>query len=108
MRRAAVYICNVFAGELIQVSPTDYEFRYDESYRTNPQMPQLSLTMPKTQQAYHDNKLFPVFSNMLSEGANRRLQSRYLRLDDEDDFSILLETAQYDSIGAITVKPLAS
>jgi serine/threonine-protein kinase HipA len=43
---------------------------------------------------------------MLSEGANREMQSRMLRIDEKDDFGILLATAQYDTIGAITVKPL--
>lgn len=43
---------------------------------------------------------------MLSEGENRQIQSRLLRIDSEDDFGILLATAQFDTIGAATVKPL--
>lgn len=45
---------------------------------------------------------------MLSEGDNRKLQSRMLHIDEDDDFGILLATAQYDTIGAVTVKPVAS
>ena len=52
--------------------------------------------------------LFPFFFNMLSEGDNRKLQSRMLHIDEDDDFGILLATAQYDTIGAVTVKPVAS
>lgn len=55
-----------------------------------------------------DNKdyLFTYFFNMLSEGANRQVQSTLLHIDEKDDFGIMLATAQYDTIGAVTVKPL--
>ena len=106
MRKVGVYVCGVYAGVLIQVSPVEYEFRYDEKYREDSALPALSLSMPKCQAVYRSNHLFPVFSNMLSEGANRKLQAAYLHVDKKDDFSILTETAQYDTIGAITIRPL--
>jgi serine/threonine-protein kinase HipA len=62
--------------------------------------------MPKTQQEYQSDCLFPFFFNMLSEGSNRELQCRLLGIDKNDDFSILLATANFDTIGAVTVKPL--
>jgi serine/threonine-protein kinase HipA len=43
---------------------------------------------------------------MLSEGDNRQVQSQLLRIDPEDDFGFLLATCQYDTIGAITIKPI--
>jgi serine/threonine-protein kinase HipA len=43
---------------------------------------------------------------MLSEGVNRKLQSLYLRIDENDHFGLLAATAQTDTIGAITVKPI--
>ena len=46
------------------------------------------------------------FFNMLSEGANRQLQSTLLHIDENDDFGILLATAQHDTIGAVTIKPV--
>jgi len=51
--------------------------------------------------------LFSFFFNMLSEGENRQIQSQLLHIDVEDDFGILLATAQTDTIGAVTVKPIA-
>ena len=45
---------------------------------------------------------------MLSEGVNRKLQSTQLRIDEEDNFGLLAATAQYDTIGAITVKPIVA
>ncbi len=43
---------------------------------------------------------------MLMEGRNREVQSRMLHIDENDDFGILLATAQTDVAGAVTVKPL--
>lgn len=43
---------------------------------------------------------------MLSEGENRQIQSRLPHIDPEDDFGILLATAQFDTIGTVTVNPL--
>ena len=43
---------------------------------------------------------------MLSEGSNRQIQSMLLHIDENDDFGIMLATAQTDTIGAVTVKPM--
>jgi serine/threonine-protein kinase HipA len=43
---------------------------------------------------------------MLSEGVNKKLQSKQLRIDEEDNFGLLMATAQFDTIGAVTVKPI--
>lgn len=66
----------------------------------------VSLTLPLSDKPYHSKVLFTFFFNMLSEGENRELQSRLLHIDKDDDFGILLATAQYDTIGAVTVKPI--
>jgi serine/threonine-protein kinase HipA len=62
--------------------------------------------MPLRNEAYESDYLFPFFFNMLSEGANRKLQSQLLHIDEYDDFGILLATAQTDTIGAVTIKPI--
>ena len=46
----------------------------------------------------------PVFTNMLPEGANRKIVCRSWRLDEKDFFGLLLKIATHDTIGAITVK----
>ena len=106
MRQAEVYRNGILAGILTEENQNSYIFRYDTSYFADQGKPALSLTLPKTNQEYHSEFLFPFFSNMLSEGANRKIQSRMLRIDENDDFGILLATAEYDTIGAVTVKPL--
>ncbi|MBU8891594.1 MAG: HipA N-terminal domain-containing protein [Bacteroidales bacterium] len=105
MRKAKVYRNSHLAGELIQENAKSYVFRYSDSYFSNDSLPAISLTLPKTQQEYKSEFLFPFFFNMLSEGVNRKLQSRQLKIDEKDYFGLLLETAKYDTIGAITLKP---
>ena len=103
-RSAKVYIKGIYAGLLTEIDREHYSFCYDTDYYNNPQLPAVSLTMPKTQQEYPSSYLFPVFFNMTSEGDNRIIQARNLHIDEEDDFGILLATAHTDTIGAITVK----
>ena len=106
MRKLEVYRNNVLTGTLTEQNRTSYIFHYDDKYFNDPKMPVISLTMPKSQQVYQADHLFPFFFNMLSEGVNRKLQSRLLRIDENDFFGLLAVTAQFDTIGAITVKPI--
>lgn len=107
MRSANVYRNGHLAGTLTEASRNSYFFRYTEAYFLDKKMPAISLTMPKTQQEYHSQHLFPIFSNLLSEGVNRKLQSTQLHVDEADDMGLLLATARYDTIGAITVKSIS-
>ena len=104
MRSAEVYYNGELAGVLIEESRNKYRFRYDDAWFVNDNKPPVSLTMPKSRQEYESEYLFPFFFNMLSEGFNRNLQSKLLRIDEKDSFGLLLATAQYDTIGAITIK----
>ena len=106
MRSLEVYRNGIFAGQLIEENRTHYIFRYDERYYLDASFPAISLTLPKTQQEYQSEFLFPFFFNMLSEGVNRDLQCILLKIDEEDHFGLLAATAQVDSIGAVTVKPI--
>jgi len=108
LRRVEVYRNKELAGVLTEQNTKSYSFRYKDTYYTDPAKQAISLTLPKTQQEYHADHLFPFFFNMLSEGVNRKLQCRALKIDDEDDFGLLAATARYDTIGAVTVKSIAS
>ena len=108
MRRLEIYRKNVLAGILTEEDNRHYTFRYDDKYFTDPSTLAISLTLPKTLQEYKADHLFPFFYNMLSEGVNRKLQSRALKIDEEDDFGLLAATARYDTIGAVTVKPITT
>ena len=106
MRTLEIYRNGILAGLLIEENRKKYIFRYDEQYFIDDHYPAISLTLPKTQKEYISEFLFPFFFNMLSEGVNRKLQSLQLKIDEEDNFGLLAATAQYDTIGAITVNPI--
>ena len=106
MRTLEIYRNGVLAGQLIEENTNQYSFRYDLSYLMNEKNPAISLTLPKTEEKFKSTLLFPFFFNMLSEGVNRKLQSLYLRIDENDHFGLLAATAQTDTIGAITVKQI--
>lgn len=106
MRRASIYLRGRLVGELSETSRNKFVFRYDDDYYYNPSRPDLSLTLTKKQQEYRASFLFPAFYNILSEGESRRAQAKLLGIDVDDDFGILLATAQTDVAGGITVKPL--
>jgi serine/threonine-protein kinase HipA len=106
MRTLEIYRNGILAGLLIEENRKQYIFRYDEKYFLDDNNPAISLTLPKSQKEYRSEFLFPFFFNMLSEGVNRKLQSIQLRIDEEDHFGLLSATAEYDTIGAITVKPI--
>lgn len=106
MRAVKVYVNKVTAGILTEHNDRTYTFRYDDAYFYDPALSAVSLTLPKTRQEYSSDTLFPFFSNMLSEGVNRKIQSRRWHIDETDDFGLLAATATTDVIGAITVEKL--
>lgn len=108
MRAIEIYRNGTLAGTLTEENRQHFVFRYDDNYFNDASKPAISLTLPKTQKEYNSEFLFPFFFNMLSEGVNRKLQSTQLRIDEEDNFGLLMATAQYDTIGAVTIKPIAT
>ncbi len=106
MKKAHVFFNERLAGELERNDLGEYVFRYDEFYRKDAETRPIALSFPKSQREFRSSVLFPFFFNMLSEGANRQLQCRCLKIDERDHFSLLLATAQVDTIGAVTVKPI--
>jgi len=108
MRQGKVYINGVFAGLLTEHDRHHYEFDYDNDYIARQDSQAVCLAMPINKTHYESEFLFPFFANLLSEGENRIFQSRLLKIDEKDDFGILLATAGYDTIGRVTVKPVES
>jgi HipA-like protein len=104
--KGAVYYNNILAGYLEKKAANDYRFNYTESYLLNQELPSISLTLPKSKTEYQSQSLFPFFAGLLSEGINKDIQCRALKIDENDDFSRLLKTAGNDTIGAITVKEI--
>ncbi|MEO6358812.1 MAG: HipA N-terminal domain-containing protein [Ferruginibacter sp.] len=103
--KGLVYNNSDLAGTIEKDDVGQYLFRYTDAYFDNLQLPAISLSFPKTQQEYRAETIFPFFYGLLSEGINKDIQCRLLKLDESDDFTRLLLTAGYDTIGAITIKP---
>jgi len=103
MRRAKILYKNQEAGVLIQQNDGSFTFKYDNLWMSDDSKPSISLTLPKSQQEYHSDFLFPFFYNMLPEGANKQIVCNLNKLDLSDYFGILLTTAKSDNIGAINV-----
>lgn len=106
MKSAKVLRNGELVGILTKECSKSYVFRYESDWFQNAEKPAVSLTLPKTQQEYRSEHLFPFFFNMLSEGANLQLQARQNQVDENDFFSLLLLTANSDTIGAITIEPI--
>ena len=100
---AEVFCKDILAGELIKLADT-YVFTYNEVYFNNADMPPVSLTIPKTKRTYHSAILFPFFFGLLTEGSNKNIQCRVLKIDEDDFFQRLIKTTNTDTIGGITLK----
>ena len=104
MRQLEVYVNDVKAGLLTELNPgKGYTFVYTEAYATS-DMPPVSLTLPKRKEAYEAEYLFPFFTNLLPEGANRKVICREQRIDDKDFFGMLMATVGTDMIGSINFR----
>jgi serine/threonine-protein kinase HipA len=106
MQKVEIYRNGILAGLLTKENSDSYIFRYDNLYFTDPDKKAISLTLPKSIKEYRSKTLFPFFCNMLSEGVNKQLQCRQLKIDENDYFGLLIATAQTNTIGTITVKPV--
>ena len=98
-----IYKGKIKAGEL-WVDDAGYHFEYDDAFIEDGTTRPISVNMPKKQKSYHSKELFHYFKSILSEGENREQICKSLRIDPSDDWSLLVLTCRYDTIGAITVK----
>lgn len=102
--RGAVFNNGILAGFLEQQPGGEYVFTYEARYLADPAQPPISLNLPKSQRYFVAKQLFPFFHGLLSEGVNKEIQCRLLKIDERDAFRRLLTTTGEDTIGAITVK----
>ena len=103
-QRSAVVLYNGVPAGVLTKTGTNYRFTYNQEYLQKPGSRPVSVTLPLQGQSFESQVLFPAFINMLSEGANKRMQCRLLKIDENDYFSLLLATAKDDSIGPITIQ----
>lgn len=108
MRSLEIFQNGELAGVLREENRNRYVFTYNDEYFNDNTKAAISLTLPKIHKEFKSEYLFPFFYNMLSEGVNKKLQTSQLKIDEEDSFGLLMATAQHETIGAITVKPVIS
>lgn len=104
MRSVDVYNNDTFAGILSEMPEGKYLFRYDDEYFRDAAMPEISVTLPKKQQEYISDSIFPFFTNLLPEGGNRRIVCRLFKIDERDFFGLLVAMRGADFIGAINLR----
>ncbi len=104
MRKVNVYYGETYAGQLVELSKGSYEFTYDDSFLSDSSTPPVSVNMPKSKKVYHADKIFPVFTNMLPEGANRRALCRLMKVDETDFFGMLEMICGMDAIGKFVLR----
>lgn len=104
MRAANVLYKSDPAGILTQKDNGSFHFKYNEDWLSDPLKPAISLTLPKGQDEFYSETLFPFFYHLLPEGANKRIVCRTFKIDKDDEFGILLHTSKIDTIGAVTLQ----
>lgn len=108
MKQLEVYFNNTKAGILTEQNPgIGYSFQYYKEY-LDTAMPPISATLPKRSDEFCSEHLFPFFSNIIPEGANRRVICRSLKIDEQDFFGLLEAMADRDFIGAVNVRKIAN
>ena len=100
MRSAKVFYNKRFAG-LLSETPNGFTFSYDPDYLAGGTP--LSFTLPLQEASFHSEHLQGFFSNLVSEGWLRRLQTQQQKIDESDRFGLLLANGR-DLIGAVTIE----
>ena len=104
MRQLSVYVNDRHAGFISEQQPgRGYEFRYTSNYLHSDGSP-VSLTLPKREDPYLSEYLFPFFTNLLPEGANRKAVWHHAHIEEDDFFGMLMATVGTDMIGAVNFK----
>lgn len=104
-QRANVFFNDFLAGTLLKGN-SGYIFIYDDNYYNDISKPPISISFPKKKKEFHSEFLFPFFFGLLTEGVNKEMQCRTLKIDEKDYFTRLIKTARNDTIGAITLKEI--
>lgn len=104
MRQLEVYVNDMKAGQLTELNPgKGYTFAYSADYVIS-DLPPVSLSLPKRAETYEAENLFPFFTNLLPEGANRKVICREKRIDEKDFFGMLMATVGTDMIGSVNFR----
>jgi serine/threonine-protein kinase HipA len=106
MQQGRVYRNKIFVGIIKKDDNEKYSFLYDNEYLKKEDARSISLTFPLQEEVFESDYLFSFFFNMLAEGELKDIQCKALRIDRDDDFSRLLKTTSFNTIGAVTIEEI--
>jgi len=101
-RKAYVYVCDKFAGELSETE-FGYLFKYDKEYLLDENSKCVSLTLPMQEEVYKSNILFPFFDGLIPEGWMLDIVIKNWKINPKDRFGILLIACK-DCIGNVSIQ----
>lgn len=106
MRQAQVFRNDTLVGILSKDEQGQYHFYYLAEYLSYRDARSISVNLPLQEEPFVSDILFPFFFNLLSEGSIKAIQCRELKIDPQDYFTLLLRTANRNTIGSITLKEI--
>lgn len=101
LRRANIYVKNILAGELKEVSE-GYVFKYNETYLNSKHPFFVSLTFPLRKEEFFSTTLFSFFDGLIPEGWLLNKISNNWKIPLNDRFGLLLVSCK-DTIGDVSV-----
>ena len=99
-----VFYAGELAGRIERTDDGRYLFTYWPEYLARPGARAVSLTLPLRSEPYESPVLFSFFAGLLAEGNLKDLQVEIFAIHPDDDFTRLIKTAGWDTIGAVTVE----
>jgi serine/threonine-protein kinase HipA len=102
MRTARIFVNEIAAATLEELTENKYRVTYDTEYRGAP----ISLTMPIKNLVYDFNQFPPFFEGLLPEGGMLEALLRKYKLDRNDYLGQILKVGR-DVVGAVTIKEIS-
>ena len=100
MKQGKIYLYDQYVGLLTEDEP-GFTFAYDSDYLASEAV---SLTLPLSDEPYHDTVLFPFFDGLIPEGWLLNIAESSWKINQRDRMSRLLACCK-DCIGAVSVIP---
>jgi serine/threonine-protein kinase HipA len=100
-RSANVLVNNTLAGTLSESAEGAFKFEYKKSYLKTDSLP-VSLTLPKREEPYISDTLFPFFDGLIPEGWLLDIAIENWKINPRDRMQLLLHLCK-DCIGNISI-----
>lgn len=101
-RTAQVFVNSLLAGTLTESAEGEYLFQYNADYLANEMNNPVSFTLPKREEAYTSDILFPFFDGLIPEGWLMDIGVKNWKLNAKDRMGLLLHLCA-DCIGNVSI-----